>query len=146
MPINKALQTLGGWILRNSEVKVASRYSGALLEKYGRKEIFKDVFDVNKLLPGGEMVSHCPLEARFLVRAQAGQFTNEVSCPGMGEKGAPLANITDVMFAGAGGRPGPAELFGGGGRRAFAEGRIRPEAELQANRPGSFSSAKRIKR
>ncbi len=24
-------------------------------------------------MPGGEMVSHCPLEARFLVRVQAGQ-------------------------------------------------------------------------
>ena len=49
-----------------------------------------------------------------------GRFTSEASCPGMGEKGAPLANITDVMFAGAGGRPGPADLFGGGGRRVQA--------------------------
>ena len=30
-------------------------------------------------MPGGEMVSHCPLEARFLVRAQAGQFRRQQS-------------------------------------------------------------------
>jgi hypothetical protein len=74
-------------------------------------------------------------EARFLVRAQAGQFTSETSCPRAGEKGAPLTNITDVMFAGAGGRPGPAD---------FSRGRA-PSLRRRTNRPGSFTDVKLLR-